>query len=77
MPQLDYKCDICGDVRETVQLGEIKSPTCCTKEMRRLFSPPAIIRIKGLGYPSRRKWMDTWTPDSPAFSTGSLHGERY
>jgi|6_EtaG_2_1085325.scaffolds.fasta_scaffold01346_7 predicted nucleic acid-binding Zn ribbon protein len=77
MPQLDYKCDKCGETKETVQLGEIKSPECCNTPMRRLFGLPALIKIKGQGYPSRRKWMDNWTPSSPTFSTGSLHGESY
>jgi putative FmdB family regulatory protein len=76
MPLFDYVCDRCGGEREVLQLGEEKSPECCEVPMRKKFSAP-MVKIEGQGFPSRRKWMDNWTPDSPAFSTGSLHGERY
>ncbi len=76
MPIYDYSCEKCKGIRETIQLGDVTAPECCGKPMRRLPTIPAIVRVQGQ-YPSRKKWMDNWTPDSPAFSTGSLHGERY
>ena len=77
MPLFDYRCDECERVREVLQLGEERSPICCRVPMRKLVGLPALIRIKGTGYPSRRKWMDDWTPQSPEFKIGSLHGEKY
>jgi putative FmdB family regulatory protein len=77
MPLYDYRCPKCGKIIETVQLGEIHAPLCCGEDAERIYAPPALIRIKGNGYPSRRKWMDNWTPQSEPFSIGSIHGERY
>jgi len=77
VPIYQYRCEGCGKTIDLVQLGNSKSPICCSIPMRRLFSPPALIKIKGQPLPARRKWMDNWTPDSPKFSTGSYHGARY
>lgn len=74
MPLYDYKCDKCGTIREVVQLGD-KEPICCGISMRRKIGLPAYIRIKGEGYPSRRKWMDNWTPESPPFKVVPEDGE--
>ena len=77
MPIYDYKCEECKGIKETIQLGRVEAPICCDKSMRKLPSLPALVKVDGLGFPSRRKWMDNWTPDSPSFSTGSEHGEKY
>ena len=77
MPLYEYRCNECKKSLEKVSYGEQSAPMCCNKPMARVFSPPALIRIKGKGYPSRQKWMDNWTPNSQPFSTGSQHGERY
>jgi hypothetical protein len=45
--------------------------------MRKGAGSFAFVRIDGQGYPSRRKWMDEWTPASPEFAIGSVHGEKY
>ena len=51
MPLYDYRCEVCGGVKES-----IGSPCCCEKPMTRLPSFPAMVKIKGSGgYPSRRK----------------------
>ena len=77
MPIFEYRCDKCKGIEEVVELSSRDAPECCGVSMRKLPTLPAIIRIKGQGYPSRKKWMENWTSDSPKFSTGSLHGERY
>lgn len=79
MPNYEFKCDNCGSELEEVQPMNGIPPSCpeCGVVMRKKISSPSMIRIKGRGYPSRRKWMENWTPDSSKFSTGSLHGERY
>tara|TARA_Y100000310_G_C20701833_1_gene830678 strand:+ start:3730 stop:3969 length:240 start_codon:yes stop_codon:yes gene_type:complete len=79
MPLYEYKCERCAVNIEKLQQMDKMGALCpeCGHGMRRVYSPLAYIHMKGTGYPARRKWMDDWTPDSPAFSTGSLHGERY
>jgi len=79
VPLYRYHCDKCNKSLETIQQIGDAPPLCsvCGEGMRKMPTFPALIRIKGQGYPSRRKWMENWTPDSPPFSTGSLHGERY
>jgi putative FmdB family regulatory protein len=78
MPVYEYWCQ-CGKEIERIQPWNPECPECpdCHKPMNRKAGSVASFRIKGLGYNSRRKWMDNWTPESPAFSTGSLHGEKY
>jgi len=77
VPLYRYQCTECKEVREVVQQMDAASPAHCGGEMVKLPTAPGLIRMKGMGYPSRRKWCESWTPDSPAFSTGSLHGEHY
>jgi putative FmdB family regulatory protein len=79
MPIYSYKCDKCDIEIEKLQPMNGETLLCpnCGEAMAKKPSLPAIVRIKGLGYPSRRKWADNWTPDSPPFKTGSLHGEQY
>lgn len=77
MPLYVYRCEKCKGIKESVRSIDSENPLCCGEPMRKLPAPPALVRIDGQGYPSRKKWMDNWTPDSPPFSTGSLHGERY
>ena len=77
MALYDFKCGVCGKVEEFLNREGAETSRCCNSNMERLPSCPSIIRVQGLGLPSRRKWMDNWTPESPPISTGSLHGERY
>ena len=79
MALYDFVCDACGVEIERIVPSTTVNIACpkCGSEMRRKIALPALIRIKGQGYPSRKKWMDNWTPQSEPFSTGSLHGERY
>lgn len=78
MPLYEYKCE-CGAKIERIQPVNGIPPLCprCDRIMSKQVSPIAMIRIKGQGLPARRQWMDNWTPGSPPFSTGSLHGARY
>ena len=79
MPIYEFSCDRCKLVIDIIQnIGGI-APDCpnCGVGMTKKPTCPAMVKIKGKGYPSRRKWAEDWTPDSPAFKTGSLHGEKY
>lgn len=51
MPNYDYKCSICGMVREIYrEFGEDSVPTCCQSSMERVWSAtPAIFRGGGWG----------------------------
>jgi hypothetical protein len=62
---------------ETIRSVDQMGPECCGSEMKRKISTHAFFRVKGQGYPSRKVWMDRWTPESKPFSTGSLHGAHY
>jgi len=75
MPIYDYACDKCKGIREVIQLGN-SVVECCGVPMRKLPALPAYVRVKGKGYPSRRKWMERWTPASPPFPTAEIHGEK-
>lgn len=79
MPIYEYGCPGCKLTIERVGQIEEKAPEClvCGIDMVKRPTYPALIKIKGQGYPSRRRWAQNWTPASPKFSTGSLHGERY
>ena len=76
MPIYDYYCEGCERTLEVIEITP-KNPQCCGSPMNKKIGLPVIIRIDGQGYPSRRKWMDNWTPDSPPFQIGSIHGEKY
>lgn len=79
MPLYGYICNHCGaEVEMLQQIGD-KLPVCCGIKMERKFSNPPMLKIKGEGgFPSRRKWLKDWTPNSPPFGhIGSLHGEKY
>ena len=76
MPLYLYRCERCGSERELVRPYD-SEVICCDLPMSKVPQPLAFIRIKGKGYPSRRKWMDNWTPDSLKFPTASVHGEKY
>jgi putative FmdB family regulatory protein len=79
MPLYDLHCNKCGGSIERVLGIDDTLPVCaeCGQPLVKGAGSFAMVRINGLGYPSRRKWMDRWSPQSPQFSTGSLHGERY
>lgn len=77
MPVYDTTCTVCGKTEERVLPINSPRPICCGQPVTYGCGSCVSFRIKGLGYNSRRKWMDNWTPKSPAFSTGSLHGEKY
>lgn len=77
MPLYRYRCKKCKKELDLIQLIDAESPSCCNGKMEKVIMPPAMIKIKGLGYPSRRKWAENWTPNSPTFKTGSQHGEKY
>jgi putative FmdB family regulatory protein len=78
MPLYDFWCPACGYKAEMFKHMniDVECPNCKTF-LKRGPGSFAMSRIKGQGYPSRRKWMDNWTPDSPPFQVGSLHGEKY
>jgi len=76
MPIYDFHCEKCKKTIEVVQIVKGYVPQCCGQPMIQKIGMPAMIRIKGQGYPSRRKWMDNWTPGSPPFPTSSVHGEK-
>ncbi len=77
MPLYDFICSVCGKKIEKFQHMSAEPPNCCEKPMSYGCGSCTSFHIKGLGYNSRRKWMDNWTPESKPFSTGSLHGEKY
>ena len=77
MAVYDFHCSECKGKVEKIQSFETDAPVCCGSPMERGPGSVAMLRVKGTGYPARRKWMNDWTPDSGDFSTGSLHGERY
>ena len=77
MPQYIFHCEECKGIKEVICGMDADAPICCSIPMSKRPTSPAIIRVKGHGYPSREKWMDNWSPSSPAFSTGSEHGEKY
>ena len=79
MPLYDYLCSRCGAEAEMLQQIGDAPPICCGEGMGKRPTYPAMTKIKGEGgFPSRRKWLSDWTPESPKFgSTGSLHGEKY
>ena len=76
MPIYDFKCEGCGKVREDLVRLHDAIVLCCDTPMTRLPPLIAFFMLDGEGYPSRRKWMDRYTPDSPSFPTSSYHGEK-
>jgi putative FmdB family regulatory protein len=78
MPIYEYECGCKYSIERYGQIGE-DHPVCprCGLVMAKKLSRIAMVKIDGKGYPSRRKWCQNWTPDSPKFSTGSLHGQKY
>lgn len=50
MPTYDYKCTVCGIVREIFRnLGEDSEPVCCDKNMERVWTAPPV-QFKGTGF---------------------------
>ena len=76
MPIYVYRCEKCRKKEESYRGMESANPICCETPMTKVPTFPAVTRVEGQ-YPSRKKWMDSWTPDSPPFQIGSLHGEKY
>jgi putative FmdB family regulatory protein len=77
MPLYDFRCPVCGKIEERFLPINSDAPVCCEVPMEYGAGSVVSFRIKGLGYNSRRKWMDNWTPESKPFTTGSEHGEKY
>ena len=78
MPLYEYKCSRCKGIKESVRPIISDAPECCGEPMSKGPGSIAWIRIKGVGYPSRKKWMDNFNPSQPTeFKVGSLHGEKY
>jgi len=75
MPIYDYRCGTCGANTELMRPVNA-TVECCGIAMEKLPSSPSMIRIKGEGYPSRRRWMDNWTPNAKTFQTNSVHGAK-
>jgi len=78
-PLYEYECAKCGKKLEKFQ--PITASTVfpcfdCNSTMTRGIGNIAVLKMDGM-FPSRKVWMDNWTPESPSFSTGSLHGEHY
>lgn len=50
MPAYDFKCGLCGIVREvTLAYGEDVHPICCDESMEKVYSPVGVI-FKGNGF---------------------------
>jgi len=79
VPIYEYQCEGCKGIVETIQPIGAEAPSCCGASMTKRPTTPAMVHIKGEGYPSRKRWMDNYKPGekNPRFTTGSLHGERY
>lgn len=73
MPVYEYRCPHCGEEVEKIQQMGAEAPECCGEGM---CLKPSLLASYPKG-DARRKWAENWTPDSPKFSTGSLHGEHY
>ncbi len=76
MPFYEFKCPKCKKKIEVLQAYGADFPECCEGTMDKLVSLPCDF-TKGTNRSPRRRWMRDWTPDSPKFSTGSHHGEKY
>lgn len=50
MPTYDFKCIVCGSIREVfMSLGEDSLPVCCEKSMERVWTtPPAFKPSPGM-----------------------------
>ncbi len=69
MPLYEFYCPVCNTKIEKFQSMGADNPIHCGQPMKKGCGSCASFRIKGLGYNSRRKWMDNWTPESKPFST--------
>lgn len=77
MPIYEYYCEKCDTKKEMRQPMGSDPPECCGEVMVKVFNSPAMFRIEGLGYPSRRKWMDNFDPEQPTkFPTASVRGQK-
>jgi len=79
MPLYDFRCETCGEVEEVLLSKLTNILTCrrCGNMSIRKVSSPAVIKVKGSWNSPRGRWARDWTPSSPRFHTGSLHGEKY
>ena len=75
MSLYEFSCSECKGIAEIVQPWGVSPPTCCDSPMLRGPGSVAMLRVQGAGYPSRRKWMDNWTPESKPFAVSSQHGQ--
>ena len=78
MPLYEYECNQCGNREEVVRNVGDPLYVCpmCLVTMEKLVSLP-VDYTTGTSRSARQRWARDWTPNSPKFSTGSLHGERY
>lgn len=79
MPLFVYKCNTCGQVDEVILSGAVETLSCsrCRGIAIKQVTSPAVIKVQGSWNSPRGRWCRDWTPNSPQFSTGSCHGERY
>ena len=75
MPLYEFSCPVCSKKIEKVQGIDTPAPLCCDLPMEKSCGSLAYFTIEGLGYPSRKKWMDNWTPGSREFPVAREHGE--
>lgn len=76
MPIYVYRCEECKGIKEVLlPVGADKPQICCGRPMSKRPTFPAMCRIKGLGYNSRRKFVtgtapyttratQEWTPEN-------------
>ncbi len=76
MPIYEFSCGECGREVEVFRFMNGEPPRCCDTEMDKIMSLVADYAT-GTDRSARRRWARDWSPESPHFSTGSLHGARY
>jgi len=79
MPIYPFKCSTCGheeDVLLSRVVDSLPCPQCDGISVKQVTSP-AIVRVEGSWNTPRGRWCRDWSPQSPAFNTGSQHGEKY
>ena len=49
MPLYEYKCDLCGEIKQKIQRVGSPPLKCCGQDMERLIGSPAL-QFKGEGF---------------------------